>query len=211
MNIRFKPLGVWPRAEKTNRKRAPFKSNYQGTLNLLEKELQHLGADDAELQVDMLQSQIAIHGWPKADARATTPRIILSFVAHRLPGAPVRVFPCDAFLDWEGNLRAIALSLEALRKVDRYGVTATGEQYAGFKQIGATSTVTMSAIEAATNLEGASRLPARVILGDVDVAKEAVRIAIGRTHPDRNNGDRALYDLIEQARSVLGSHHGVSL
>jgi hypothetical protein len=35
------------------------------------------------------------------------------------------------------NLRAIALGLEALRKVERYGIAERGQQYAGFAQIGA--------------------------------------------------------------------------
>ena len=211
MNIRFKPLGVWPRAVTVERTSSRFKSNYNATLKLLEREMGYLGAEDAEIQLEMQQSDIAIHGWPKANARAKGPRVILSFTAYRLEDAPVRVFPCDAFLYWEDNLRAIALSLEALRKVDRYGVTTAGEQYAGFKQIASTSTVTMSAVEAASDLAEVSRLPATVILADAQVAREAVRMAIGRTHPDRNRGDRTAYDSVEQARSVLSSHHGVSL
>ena len=31
-------------------------------------------------------------------------------------------YPCDSYDDWQDNLRAVALSLEALRKVARYGV-----------------------------------------------------------------------------------------
>lgn len=211
MNIRFKPLGVWPRAETLPRKRAPFKSNYNGTLQLLEKELRHLGADDAELQVEMKLSDIAIHGWPKANARATGPRVILSFTANRLAGAPVRVFPCDAFLHWEGNLRAIALALEALRKVDRYGVTTTGEQYAGFKQIAPTSSTTLSAEGAAIELFNFSSVSTKGVLADAAIAKDAVRIAVAKTHPDKWDGDRSKYDRVDAARSVLSSHHGVSL
>jgi hypothetical protein len=211
MNIRFKPLGVWPRAETIDRQPSRFKSNYNGTLRLLEKELDHLGAEDAELQLDMKLSDIAIHGWPKANARATSPRIILSFTAYALEDAPVRVFPCDAFTYWEDNLRAIALTLHDLRRIDRYGTALAGEQYAGFKQIGATSTVTMSAVDAAMSLQEVTRLPATIILSDASVAKEAVRAAIARTHPDRNAGDRKAYDAVDQARSILSSHHGVSL
>jgi hypothetical protein len=37
--------------------------------------------------------------------------------------------------DWQHNVRAIALGLEALRKVDRYGITRRGEQYAGWKAL----------------------------------------------------------------------------
>jgi len=37
--------------------------------------------------------------------------------------------------DWQDNLRAIALAMEALRAVDRYGVSKRGEQYQGWKQL----------------------------------------------------------------------------
>lgn len=42
--------------------------------------------------------------------------------------------PCDTFSYWKDNVRAVALALEALRKIDRYGVR-TGSQYAGFKAL----------------------------------------------------------------------------
>lgn len=43
------------------------------------------------------------------------------------------VFATDQYEKWEHNVRAIALTLEALRAVDRYGATQ-GRQYAGFMQ-----------------------------------------------------------------------------
>lgn len=46
--------------------------------------------------------------------------------------APVQLrFPCDRFNHWKDNVRAIALALEALRKIERYGVKQ-GAQYEGF-------------------------------------------------------------------------------
>jgi hypothetical protein len=38
----------------------------------------------------------------------------------------------DRRRNFNGNLRAIALGLEALRAVNRYGIATTGQQYAGF-------------------------------------------------------------------------------
>jgi hypothetical protein len=41
----------------------------------------------------------------------------------------------DKYFDWHANVRAIALALEALRKVDRYGVSKEGSQYRGYKAL----------------------------------------------------------------------------
>jgi hypothetical protein len=35
---------------------------------------------------------------------------------------------------WQDNLRAVALGLEALRRVERYGIAQRGEQYAGWRR-----------------------------------------------------------------------------
>lgn len=43
------------------------------------------------------------------------------------------VYATDACQDWRHNVRSIALGLEALRAVDRYGISRRGEQYAGFR------------------------------------------------------------------------------
>jgi len=57
--------------------------------------------------------------------------------------------PCDSFRDWEANLRAIALSLEHLRAVDRYGVTTEEEeQYTGWLRLPAAG-ATDEAVECA--------------------------------------------------------------
>lgn len=42
------------------------------------------------------------------------------------------VYATDTCVLWQHNVRSIALGLEALRAVDRYGITKRGEQYAGF-------------------------------------------------------------------------------
>ena len=38
---------------------------------------------------------------------------------------------------WKDNLRAITLGLESLRRVERYGIATRGQQYAGFRELGA--------------------------------------------------------------------------
>ena len=86
------------------------------------------------LQVDISERYIRTDGLPYANARyGTNPGVIVSFDSRH---GPLR-YATDAFTEWQDNLRAIALSLEALRAVDRYGVTRRGEQYTGWRAIAA--------------------------------------------------------------------------
>jgi hypothetical protein len=63
-------------------------------------------------------------------------RYIVAKEAHRvLTQEDAFQFAVDKFATWQDNLRAIALGLEALRKVDRYGITKNSEQYTGWKQL----------------------------------------------------------------------------
>ena len=57
------------------------------------------------------------------------------FVAIQAATDPAKrlVYATDACEDWRHNVRSIALGLEALRAVDRYGISRRGEQYAGFR------------------------------------------------------------------------------
>lgn len=120
MNLAFRPIQSWPGALTKIRRRAQFKAGYTATLGLLDRELQYLAAKDVVLQVALRDEDIRLDGAPRANAKpASHPGVILSFDSKHGPLS----YPCDTFADWEDNLRAIALSLEHLRAVDRYGVT----------------------------------------------------------------------------------------
>lgn len=57
------------------------------------------------------------------------------FVAIQAAIDPAKrlVYATDVCEFWQHNIRSIALGLEALRAVDRYGISRRGEQYAGFR------------------------------------------------------------------------------
>ncbi len=57
------------------------------------------------------------------------------FVAIQAALDPAKrlVYATDCCDFWQHNVRSIALGLEALRAVDRYGISRRGEQYAGFR------------------------------------------------------------------------------
>ena len=126
----FRPLSQWPQEPTAahRRKNATFRAGYVSTLNLLERELLHLKAKDVVFEADCPSSEIRNDGRLRSSAKLRGPGIVVSFDSAK---GPIRM-PCDKFTGWEDNLRAIALTLEHLRAVDRYGCTAHNEQYKGW-------------------------------------------------------------------------------
>jgi hypothetical protein len=173
-----------------------------------------LGARNTVLQVAMTESDFRNDGYPRANAKATHPGVILSFDTRHGSLS----FPCDRFTTWQDNLRAIALAMEALRKVDRYGVTRNGEQYTGWRAIGSGSaTQNPTAIPSHDQaLLTIARLSAEKP-GHFDADRDLTRYrenpneirrdwrkARALHHPDRKDGDRTTWDLIQTAARVLG-------
>lgn len=131
LDATFRPISTWPGQMTRNRKRSRFDSPWAMTLDLLKTELRHIGARNIVIELALSESEIRGDGYPRAQARPEHPGVILSLESRH---GPLR-YPCDTFTDWQSNLRAIALALEALRKVDRYGVTKHGEQYKGWLRL----------------------------------------------------------------------------
>jgi hypothetical protein len=44
-------------------------------------------------------------------------------------------FAIDKFPSWQDNVRAIALGLHDLRRIERYGIVESDEHLTGFKQL----------------------------------------------------------------------------
>jgi len=208
-----RPIEVWPgkRTSEYSRKASPLKGSWSRTLGELTRELGMLGARNVVFRLDVRESHLRQDGQMRADARPKDPGVLLEFIASRLPGEPRLVYKCDRYKFWQDNLLHIALGLEALRKVDRYGITSASEQYSGFKALPSSTAATLTTAEAARIIEAHTGAAASSIIGHAANAKAAVRTAIFRTHPDRNDGDRTAFDQVERARSVLATHHGVSL
>ncbi|MBA3854649.1 MAG: molecular chaperone DnaJ [Gemmatimonas sp.] len=213
LQYRVAPLPQpWPGEPTGRRKVSPFKVNWTSTLRLLETELKALHAQDVVLRLAVTDTQIRNDGGVRADARIKDPSVVLEFKS----GADRLSFPCDRFNWWEDNVRAIALALEALRKVDRYGVRS-GRQYEGFKALPggnhapAVKTVTIEAV--AERLEQLCRgaVTAFYIKLDVSAARDAVRRAALNTHPDSATGSTAAFQELQQIKHALSKYHGVTL
>jgi hypothetical protein len=213
LDYKVRAVDVWP-GEATpswKRSRSPFKTIWTKVMKDLAREVRMLGGREVLLRLDIADKDIRQDGLLRADARPRSPGVIVEFTASRLKGSPRLLYRCDRFSFWQDNVSAIARGLEALRLVDRYGVTPTGEQYAGFKALPASTAPTMGVEQAAEVIAMESKYLASAILSDVTAAKAAVRVAIHRTHPDRNMGERTAFDKVDAARKSLASHHGVSL
>ncbi|UXA19507.1 molecular chaperone DnaJ [Mycobacterium sp. SMC-4] len=200
----LRPLDGWPTEFTRSRRDAPFRSTFTSTIELLDRELRQLDPKDRHyppsvLQLALRERDFRIDGMPRANSYPEHPGVILNIEPRNKPAMS---FPCDTFTDWRDNLRAIALTLEALRKMDRYGTTNTGQQYRGWQALPEKSSVRAFTVDDAEQFlrslageEGAGL--------DIGTVQQAYRRAARVTHPDHNGGDRTRWNLVEAAAGVL--------
>jgi hypothetical protein len=206
----FRPLGRWDGLETQRRRGAHlFKASWDGTLDLLATEIGYLdGTEPIVIQVDAPEGMLRRDGMLRARARVSHPGVVISFGSRF---GPLR-YATDAYerqwsggLDgWQANVRAIALALEALRAVDRYGVSKRGEQYTGWRAIAAPAPMFASAGEAVAWMRGY----AAELFGPEGATRwngslgPLYRAMAKRMHPDLG-GPRADWDRLDECRRVL--------
>lgn len=174
---------------------SPFEASWSSTVSLLARELRSLGAERIAVELAIADSQIRADGLPRADARLSADGVRIAF--HSLYG-PL-IYETATFgagwhsrhsvQGWQANVRAIALGLEALRKVDRYGISKRGEQYRGWKAL-PTGTDPADAI---VTLE-----QARAVVDHYG----GLAAAIKATHPD-TGGDATEFRKVLKAKELL--------
>lgn len=199
---RQRPIDEWPGELTARRKRSDFKAGWGTTLALLERELGMLRASNVVCQVALREKDFRIRdGAPKANARADHPGVILAFESKH---GPLR-YACDTYYDFSDNVRAIALGLEALRKVDRYGIAKDGQQYRGYSALGSGTAMgaPMSKQEAWRVLvDLGTGLGYPETPGTADDVAELYRMASKLHHPD-HGGDADLFRRATEARDAL--------
>lgn len=218
MHLTYRPIaGDWPGELTVDRKPSPFEADWASTLDLLEREVAHLQHVDRSKYHPTAVLQLAVpEGAIRQDGQLMSgrkppehPGVILNVETS---DGPLR-FACDRFasswrgrnLDpWRHNLRAVALGMEALRKVERYGLGTGHEQYVGFQ-----------ALPPATPM-GAAKLTVEQAIAvlrdrapdvewdwdDPEGVKRAFRVAAASSHPDAG-GDPAAFRLVTEARDLL--------
>lgn len=230
MILTYRPIDEWPDPAglSKSREESRFEATWTATLRLLEREVESLGGDEIVLQIAGTARDMRLDGGLRADAKPTHPGVIVSFESRH---GPLRYYTdhfesssysnVSRFLPgWQANVRAIALGLESLRRVDRYGIAHRGEQYTGWAQLGAGTPVgppaPMTLDEAARILlvgcdMTASTSAVHEVLGGYDSGFVAslYRLAARRHHPDAG-GSAETFRKITEARDLLVSHTKVS-
>lgn len=175
-----RPISSWPGAQTAHREYSRFGASEGDSWALLKRELKMLQARNIVIQLALRENQIRNDGWPYASARPAHPGIIIAFDSRY---GPLK-YATDKFHTFAENLRGLAKSLEALRMVDRYGVTKSGEQYKGWKELAS-----------GPSSEGDSERGRSLIEKHGSVAA-----ALMATHPD-HEGDREDYEAVQAARA----------
>ena len=167
----------------------------------LRYELARITAADVVIEAGYKPHQVRADGWPYSNAVPEHHQIRVSFKTGKVSmsffqglfGGSISCVPYNVWL--------IAMTLEALRAVDRYGCTQGGEQYRGWAQLPGGS-APIAAAEWA-NVEGA-----RAFLGQMCVLpsgtelsklwREAAKVA----HPDAG-GSNELMAKVNRARDYI--------
>ncbi|MGB3822450.1 MAG: DnaJ domain-containing protein [Rhodococcus qingshengii] len=126
---------AWPRTEKPHR--SQFKTTLAAARDELKVELRRLGATNVVISTNII---VNLDGTYRSKQRMPEDRGVA--VYFKLNGED-QCFPCDRWMYVEDNLHAIALSIGALRGLDRWGAKEmVNAAFRGFKALPATAIVT---------------------------------------------------------------------
>ena len=176
---------------------SPFSAPWRSTVSDLARELTALSAARIVLELDITEADLRLDGLPRANAKVGQESVRISFQSK---WGPLR-YETGEYWHWQDNVRAVALSMRALRMVDRYGVSKRGEQYRGWRQIPMT---TGNVEDTIVTREDALAALAEALNEEIHPTgiEAAIRRAIRKTHPDTGGDERAFRSVI-RAREVL--------
>lgn len=184
MEFTFRPLPMWPHPATpySLQRERPFSASWAQTMDLLEREVGYLGGRAVVLGVGLEPYDIRLDGKPRANARSYRHQGVEVSFDTRKHGR--LTYATDVCTLWQDNVRSIALGLEALRAVDRYGISARGQQYAGF---------------AALPMGGPDPEKGRRLVESAGGVKQALL----RHHPD-HGGDPSEFAHVQAYRATQG-------
>jgi hypothetical protein len=217
LTINIQPMPKWPQDPTIERKNTPFLSKgkqvaFEESMKLLERELAAVKARKVTLFTMHSPEDIRVDGRLRGDTRQPShPGVILQFEKYAGYDDQTKQsnyvelrFPCDTFNG------AIALALEALRKVDRYGVT-TGAQYAGYKALAAgdvdlTPELAADFIARAAGMGSTPGIAASILANVGGFGSMAYKAAAKVLHPDKG-GSVEEFKRLEKAWRIVEAVH----
>lgn len=216
----YRTIPSWPDPETPRNDRLShysFKATAYSTQQLLESEAHKLRASDLIVEVVGTSELFYKDGTGIRSDRARQVAhvgVVVHLIGTRF--GDLR-YSCDRFTAWEANLRAVALGLEALRKVERYGIARRGEQYAGWAALPPGTPLGARAVDETITVDDAARLLSagmdgiepKDVLEHLDVARTCYRVAAKRLHPDNlHTGNADSFRRLNVAYELLVEHHG---
>lgn len=124
----------------------------------------------------------------------------------------------DLYMTVAGNLAAVSATIEAMRAIERHGgAQVLKRAFEGFKALPAAGATisTLSTKQAAYAVARLAHDPApdgasEALLANRDVAGHMLKIAKGKTHPDKG-GRNEDWTLLQEAERIITAHHGGKL
>lgn len=202
MQYRYMPEIKWKSA--TKGLKTPGAS-YNRAFSLLRYELARIKATDVILEAGFRTEQLRQDGQPYSSAKPDHSSCRLSF---KKGGKTPLSFECGSFAEFHVNVYLIAMTLERLRAVERYGCVQGDQQYQGWSQLppsGGIQTAEWATAREAwlflANMAGARN---GVIPADLaTMYREAAR----KAHPDAG-GTNDLMAKVNRARDFIAEQGG---
>lgn len=187
-----------------------FKSSFEDTIAKISDELEKLDVEAGVIELDVSANELRRlkrEGNPRWYEEQSS-RVRLTFSHPKL--GPLQ-YPCGTYFSQKHNLRAIALTLEALRAIDRYGACSGSQQYEGFKGLPPGEeqeryfSNALEAAEYVAKLAGKASSRAEAILEDSDYFAFCYKSAAKKAHPDSGGSDKT-FQTLQQAKELLDAH-----
>lgn len=207
IEVAFRYMQDWTPFDRVHKDAKNLNANWSKAFEKLRYELARVNATNVVIEAGYKPDQVRADGWPYSNAKPEHSGVRVSFLkGGKLPLA----FRYNGWKAVEMNVYMIALTLERLRAVERYGCTQSGQQYKGWAQLppGANEGRAPIPAEEFASVEDAMRFLSRVADGEVHTTLPVdldlvYKAAARKAHPDRRGGDSELMSKVNRARDYV--------
>jgi len=181
--------------------RAPFSTGWAATTWKLEHELELLDVALVVIEITGPKIEIRRDGWFSARS-VLDPPVVVSF---EVPDVGPLQYRSGRYDTAPANVKAVALTLERLRAVERYGCAPSAEQYSGWAALPSTTSTDRDK-RLARGLLALALTPALGSGGVVpDTDQGKYKAALRAVHPDTasaGDNEYKLDDVLEAGRTL---------